>query len=61
MFSKKIKLTEKELNEKLNQSFLKGYHSGYTAGLTEGVFNSHTPNQLREILGLNLIIEKSGD
>jgi hypothetical protein len=61
MFSRKIKLTEKELNAKLNQSFLKGYNSGYNAGLNEGLFGKYTPNQIREVLGLNPIIEKSGD
>jgi hypothetical protein len=61
MFSRKIKLTEKELNAKLNQSFLKGYNSGYNAGVIDGLFKKHTPNQLRELLGLNPIIEKLGE
>ena len=57
MFSRKIKLTEKELNAQINRSYLEGYNQGYDAGVRDEMFSKSTPNQLREILGLEPIKE----
>lgn len=34
-----------------------GHHNGFEAGRMEGILEKHTPNQIREILGLNHVME----
>jgi hypothetical protein len=50
-------MTQKQFNAELNKVYDHAYFVGLTIGKQEGVMSRYTPNELREILGLEPIKE----
>lgn len=54
-------MTRKQFNAELNKVYEHAYFVGLTVGKQEGVMSRYTPNELREILGLEPVKEDANE